>query len=136
MKKILIFFIILLQFTGTTQEEKEFGISFSGFLDTDIISDSRETADVWKGHFLLYPLNGKFYTDGNDLNAYPKSETSSFRGSVSFKTGNFMAAPELDYPATVYSLPNADGPGLALDEFVKITGSKGAGNFRVLPGVV
>jgi hypothetical protein len=53
-------------------EEKKaplFGISFSGFVKTDIFFDSRQTVNARDGHFLLFPENEKPDADGNDINA-------------------------------------------------------------------
>jgi hypothetical protein len=55
-----------------TEKEKKipaFGISFSGFVKTDFIFDSRQTVNAREGHFLLYPENEKLDADGNDINA-------------------------------------------------------------------
>jgi hypothetical protein len=46
-----------------------FGISFSGFVKTDIFFDSRQTVNARDGHFLLFPENEKLDADGNDINA-------------------------------------------------------------------
>jgi hypothetical protein len=53
-------------------EEKKaplFGISFSGFVKTDIFFDSRQTVSARDGHFLLFPENEKLDPDGKDINA-------------------------------------------------------------------
>ena len=50
------------------QGDTTFGISFSGFVKTDIMYDSRQTVALREGHFLLYPspeVNDKFGTDIN-----------------------------------------------------------------------
>ncbi len=72
MKKIFILIIAILPMIGFTQEDKKFGIKFSGFVKSDIFYDTRETVDVREGHFLLYPQNEKLDPEGNDLNANPK----------------------------------------------------------------
>jgi len=46
-----------------------FGISFSGYVKTDIFFDTRQTINFREGHFLLYPDNKKLDADGNDINA-------------------------------------------------------------------
>jgi hypothetical protein len=45
-----------------------FGITFSGFVKTDIFFDSRQTVSLREGHFLLYPENEKLDADGKDIN--------------------------------------------------------------------
>jgi len=46
-----------------------FGITFSGFVKTDIFFDSRQTVSLREGHFLLFPENEKLDADGKDINA-------------------------------------------------------------------
>lgn len=55
-------------------EEKSpsaFGISFSGYVKTDIFYDSRQTVGVREGHFLLYPKGPDIAPDGSDVNSRP-----------------------------------------------------------------
>jgi hypothetical protein len=50
------------------QEQTTFGITFSGFVKTDFMYDSRQTVAFREGHFLLYPspvVSDKFGTDIN-----------------------------------------------------------------------
>jgi hypothetical protein len=51
------------------KEEEKFGISFSGFVKTDLFYDSRQTVNIREGHFLLYPENQKLDLNGIDINA-------------------------------------------------------------------
>ncbi len=46
-----------------------FGITFSGFVKTDIYFDSRQTIGLRESQFLLYPDNEKLDADGKDVNA-------------------------------------------------------------------
>jgi hypothetical protein len=46
-----------------------FGISFTGFVNTDIIYDTRQTVMARDGDWLFYPENIKRDSDGKDLNA-------------------------------------------------------------------
>lgn len=46
-----------------------FGLSLSGFVKTDIFYDSRQTASVREGHFLLYPKDALVDPGGTDVNA-------------------------------------------------------------------
>ena len=60
------------QETKKTENEKKtplFGISFSGYVKTDIFFDSRQTVSARDGHFLLFPENEKLDADGADINA-------------------------------------------------------------------
>jgi hypothetical protein len=53
----------------TDQKPPAFGISFSGFVKTDLLFDSRQTVNLREGHYLLYPKNDQLDKDGNDVNA-------------------------------------------------------------------
>lgn len=63
--------------TGNAQEIKEepkFGISFSGFVKTDIFYDTRQygtATGLREGHFYLFPDNSVFDANVNDINANP-----------------------------------------------------------------
>ncbi len=50
-------------------EDKKFGISWSGFVKNDFFYDSRQTVTAREGHFLLYPAPVIDDPDGNDINA-------------------------------------------------------------------
>jgi hypothetical protein len=70
MKKIFILFFLVINSASYSQNEKNnFGISFSGFVKTDIIYDSRQTTAFREGHFLLYPANENLDVNGKDINA-------------------------------------------------------------------
>lgn len=72
MKKLLLCVIVLLPtFLFGQNEEKKFGISFNGFVKTDIYWDSRQTESFREGQFYLYPKNELLDENGNDLNAHP-----------------------------------------------------------------
>ena len=84
MRKFYIFLILLLLFISTlsaqTADSKVppaenkipmFGISFSGYVKTDIIYDSRQTVGLREGQFLLYPDVILHDADGKDINAKP-----------------------------------------------------------------
>ncbi len=60
--------VILLPILTKAQEEKKFGIQFSGFVKTDIFYDSRQTDDLREGHFLILPKNISKDELGNDIN--------------------------------------------------------------------
>lgn len=68
MKNYLLILIAVLPLFGFSQDEKKFGIKFSGFVKSDLFFDTRETVDVREGHFLLYPQNESLDPDGNDVN--------------------------------------------------------------------
>jgi hypothetical protein len=68
MKKLLMILVIVLPVLTKAQEEKKFGIQFSGFVKTDIFYDSRQTDDLREGHFLILPKNISKDELGNDIN--------------------------------------------------------------------
>jgi hypothetical protein len=71
-KVFAIALIMVVPFSAKSQEKKEdakLGISFSGFVKTDLFYDSRQTVNIREGHFLLYPENHKFDLNGKDINA-------------------------------------------------------------------
>lgn len=51
------------------QDQGAFGITFSGFVKTDIMYDSRQTVAAREGHFLLYPSPAVLDNAGTDINA-------------------------------------------------------------------
>jgi len=57
--------------SAAQSEDKKpaFGISFSGFVKTDIFYDSRQTTSIREGHFLLFPKAPSEGPDGSDANA-------------------------------------------------------------------
>lgn len=62
--------VLALCITTLAAEEKEptFGISFSGFVKTDIFYDSRQTQCIREGHFLLFPRPELLDPTGADIN--------------------------------------------------------------------
>jgi hypothetical protein len=56
-------------FAQTDQKPPAFGISFSGYIRTDLIYDSRQTVNLREGHYLLFPKGESLDKDGKDINA-------------------------------------------------------------------
>jgi hypothetical protein len=69
MKFFGVSFLVLMSVVVLAQDEKQFGIRFSGFVKTDLFYDSRQTVDAREGHFLLYPKNELLDSKGLDINA-------------------------------------------------------------------
>lgn len=72
----MILLLMLLCITATSvaiaqTDRPAFGISFSGFVKTDIMYDSRETVNLREGHFLLYPAAQRPGANGVDRNETP-----------------------------------------------------------------
>jgi hypothetical protein len=65
MLALLLCYGIMLAQTG----KQNIGISFSGFVKTDMMYDTRQTVTLREGHFLLYPQSPKLDTNGKDINA-------------------------------------------------------------------
>ena len=75
MKKSLLLVIVaglLSCYTAMAQEKKEeekkFGISFSGYVKNDFFLDTRQTVAVREGHFLLWPVREVLDENGVDIN--------------------------------------------------------------------
>ncbi len=67
---LLAFFLFALgSYAETELKPPAFGISFSGFVKTDILYDSRQTVSIREGHYLLYPKGEQRDRDGRDVNA-------------------------------------------------------------------
>ena len=89
MKKLALFAAALFSLSVQAQEKQEppkFGISFSGFVKTDIFYDTRQAVNIREGHFLLYPENVSSDANGRDINAKPAfnilSIQSRLRGAI------------------------------------------------------
>jgi len=68
-KNTIMFFIIAGTIFPQQKPENNFGISFSGFVKTDLMFDSRQTINSREGHFLLFPANQSLDKNGADINA-------------------------------------------------------------------
>ncbi|QQS52685.1 MAG: hypothetical protein IPM71_08110 [Bacteroidota bacterium] len=89
MKKLSLVLLAIISLAVQAQENKEapkFGISFSGFVKTDIFYDTRQTVNIREGHFLLYPENVSPDANKNDINDKSTfnmlSIQSRLRGSI------------------------------------------------------
>ncbi|MDQ7815564.1 MAG: hypothetical protein RDU14_00900 [Melioribacteraceae bacterium] len=70
MKRVIIVSLFMFSLLINAQTEKQnFGISFSGFVKTDFIYDTRQTVSLREGHFFLYPQSESPDINGNDINA-------------------------------------------------------------------
>lgn len=66
---LILIFLLTGTFRGLAQEEdKKYGITFSGYVKNDFILDTRQTVSVREGHFLLYPSDELLDPDGKDIN--------------------------------------------------------------------
>jgi hypothetical protein len=90
MRKSVLFLFAFFSLATHAQDKKEapkFGISFSGFVKTDIFYDTRQTVNIREGHFLLYPENESPDANGRDVNAKSSlnilSIQSRLKGAIS-----------------------------------------------------
>ena len=67
------------------KEEAKFGISFSGFVKTDLYYDSRQIVSIREDYFLLYPENQKLDLNGKDINAKGHSGILSIQSRLTGK---------------------------------------------------
>ncbi|HSL88899.1 MAG TPA: hypothetical protein VK870_06340 [Ignavibacteriaceae bacterium] len=68
MKKLLLLLCSFSSLLFSQTDKQSFGISFSGFVKTDIFYDTRQSVIIREGHFLLYPQNENQDANGNDIN--------------------------------------------------------------------
>ena len=64
-----VFFILPVSVFSQDDTDKEWGISFSGFVKNDAFFDSRQTVDAREGHFLLWPAPENLDANGDDIKA-------------------------------------------------------------------
>ncbi|MBR9977334.1 MAG: hypothetical protein KFH87_04530 [Bacteroidetes bacterium] len=79
---------VLMCSTALAQDRSgTFGISFTGFVKTDMMYDSRQTVSAREGHFLLYPAHEWLDRHEEDINAHPSfnmlSIQTRLRGNIS-----------------------------------------------------
>ncbi|HKJ05969.1 MAG TPA: hypothetical protein VJ970_00735 [Flavobacteriaceae bacterium] len=69
----------------TNKTQKNFGITWSGFVKTDVMFDTRQTINAREGHFMILPANEN-YSNGNDINSETNfnilSIQSRLRGTI------------------------------------------------------
>ena len=88
MKKYLLTILILVcssTIIFSQTEKPAFGITFSGFLKTDIMFDSRQTVSAREGHFLLYPSPEVLDINDEDINAKPNFNILSIQSRLTGK---------------------------------------------------
>jgi len=91
MKRTLIVALgMLIALAVEGQEEKKFGIKFSGFVKNDFFWDSRTTVAAREGHFLLWPTPENLDENGEDINS-----VSSFNFlSIQSRLGASITGPD------------------------------------------
>jgi hypothetical protein len=85
MKRQLLLLVAVIPLVVFSQEDKKFGISFSGYVKNDIFFDSRQNRSLREGHFLLYPFGEYLDINGKDVNAKASFNMLSIQSRL---TGN------------------------------------------------
>jgi hypothetical protein len=72
---------------ASPQEAKApaFGITFSGFVKTDIFYDSRQSTSIREGHYFLFPKGPLLGPDGDDVNDRPQFHMLSIQTRLAGK---------------------------------------------------
>ncbi|MDP3830073.1 MAG: hypothetical protein Q8Q47_02310, partial [Ignavibacteriaceae bacterium] len=90
--------ILLILIFGTTLltaqssgDKAGFGISWGGFVKTDVLFDSRQNVTIREGHFLLYPENKNLDVDNKDING----ESSFNMLSIQTRLTGKITAPDV-----------------------------------------
>jgi hypothetical protein len=85
-KPFSVLILCFLFFNALAQENNDkFGISFNGFVKTDMFFDSRQTVSVREGHFLLYPQAEAPDLNDEDINATPNLNMLSIQTRLTGK---------------------------------------------------
>lgn len=92
MKRIICLSLVAGMTFSLIAQEKDFGISFSGFVKNDFIYDTRQNTAIREGHFMLWPMPEVLDKDGVDINARPNL---NFLAIQSRLTGNITGPDAL-----------------------------------------
>ena len=79
MKRLYIMFTILTLLIGVgakAQKKSDFNIKFTGFVNYEMIWDSRQVVAARDGDVLLFPAAEKLDPDGKDINAVSKVKSN------------------------------------------------------------
>ena len=121
--RLLKYFIILLILSSLKvngqdkKEEPKYGITLSGFIKTDLYTDSRQIVNLREDHFLLYPENQKLDLNGIDVNAKNHSGILSIQSRITGK----ITGPDV-LKAKLSAMIEADFFGNENQTFVDING--------------
>jgi hypothetical protein len=85
MRSCTVLLVICLLAIATACAQPDFGITFSGFVKTDLMYDTRQTVALREGHFLLYPAPAAYDTAGRDINAESNFNILSIQSRVAGK---------------------------------------------------
>ncbi|MDZ7624235.1 MAG: hypothetical protein U5J96_07315 [Ignavibacteriaceae bacterium] len=128
MKKLVLLFLFTSTIIYSQTEKQSFGISFSGFVKTDIFYDSRQSVTIREGHFLLYPQNENLDINTNDINDKSSFNILSIQSRINAKiTGPEVigAKPTAVLEGEFFGTSDADINGFRLRHaFVKLDWEK------------
>ena len=128
MKKALLLFCLISSSLIAQTEKQAFGISFSGFVKTDLFYDSRQSVTIREGHFLLYPQNENLDINSNDINDKSSFNILSIQSRINGKiTGPEVmgAKPSAVLEGEFFGTSDADINGFRLRHaFVKLDWEK------------
>ena len=101
----------------TPAKPPAFSLAFSGYIKTDIFTDSRQTTSIREGHYLLFPKGPALDPDGADINARGSFHILSIQTRAALKiTGpDALGAKTSGYvEAEFFGTSDADLNGLRL----------------------
>lgn len=128
MKKLVLLFLFTSTIIFSQTEKQSFGISFSGFVKTDLFYDSRQSVTIREGHFLLYPQNENLDINTNDINDKSSFNILSIQSRVNAKiTGPQVigSKPSAVLEGEFFGTSDADINGFRLRHaFVKLDWEK------------
>ncbi|HEK86107.1 MAG TPA: hypothetical protein ENO29_07115 [Candidatus Aminicenantes bacterium] len=70
---------------AAAEDKDKVTISFSGYIKTDVIYDTRQTVSIREGHFLLYPKDALDDPAGKDINAKDSFHILSIQTRMALK---------------------------------------------------
>lgn len=120
MKRIILLFLVFSSLHSLAQEKKDeskFGVSFSGFVKTDVFYDSRQTVSIREGHFSLYPQPENLDINGVDINAKDHVNILAIQSRLTAK----MTGPDV-LNAKISALIEADFFGNENGNFADVNG--------------
>jgi len=124
MKKLLLLLCSFSSLLISQTDKQSFGITFSGFVKTDIFYDTRQSVTIREGHFLLYPQDENLDINSNDINDKSSFNILSIQSRVNAKiTGPEVigAKPSTVLEGEFFGTSDADINGFRLRHaFVKL----------------
>jgi hypothetical protein len=128
MKKVLLLLCSFSSLLFSQTDKQSFGISFSGFVKTDVFYDTRQSVTLREGHFLIYPQDENSDVNSNDINDKSSFNILSIQSRLNGKiTGPEVigAKPSAVLEGEFFGTSDADINGFRLRHaFVKLDWEK------------